>query len=348
MILSGVSSFLHWWREALLRLLPTPFRRGLFGGRQKLLVLAEPEMPMTLWAGRKSEPIGGLDTLPTRQGNRLARQARRGKLDIALVLPQDVVGVRRIELPDSAARELRNVLGFEIDRLTPFDAQELHFAGQILDRNRANATIDVAVTYAPRECVAPYLDRLQRRDLAVSHIGTADGQGTLPEPNLLEQTASRALSLGRALSIFLIVLGLGLAAALWFQAVDRREDRIAALELELKELRGRLLSTHAQDLPPEASAARTAHVLKTNAAPMIVLLDRLTALLPDGTSVAVLDIADGTIRLTGESDDPAALIPLFAAEEGFWDPTFDAPIVRNDADGRDRFLLSVRIAGATP
>ena len=322
----------------------------LSGRRSRVLALAGPELVVEYWSGKRRAAEGHLDALMPRERARLARLAKRGRLDVALMLPEQMLGNRQVELPAAAEADLDKVLGFEIDRLTPFQPAELYYAGEISGRDRDRGTIEVAVTYAPKAGVADYLERLAAAGLPATALGASDGsaEGGLPAPNLLPVPPARNWTTGRAVASVLGLAAVALVAGLWWQALEEREARIAVLETELADLRRSLMQSQLDALPPGAEAALAAHQIKAAALPMIGLLDRLTDLIPDGTSIAVLEVGEGQIKLSGDSDDPAGLVGLFEAAGDFADPAFEAPITRDGTDGRARFLLSLRSTGEAP
>lgn len=349
--LAEIASFLRWWGRSLARLVPIGLRRALAGRRARLVAIAGPEIELRQVSGGRFADAGTLDTLGARERVRLARLAKRGRLDVALMLPDHMLGRRQVELPAAAEADLQKVLGFEIDRLTPFQQSELYYAGEIVARDRERGTVEVAVTYAPKASVSDSLDRLEQAGFAATCLGAADeaqDDSALPSPNLMPAPPSRTWTTGRTLASILCLAAIGLGAGLWWQAMNAREAKIATLETELADLRRSLLQSQMDALPPGAEAALAAHDIKTGAMPMIGLLDRLTDMIPDGTSIAVLEFGEGRIRLTGDSDDPAGLVGLFEEAPDFADPSFEAPITRDGSDGRARFLLSLRSTGLAP
>lgn len=340
-------AFLRWWGGSLAQLVPPALRRMFRPCRAELRAHIEDELMLEHRHGRQTRALGSLALLAPGERERLAQQIRRGRLDAGLTLPGAMIGQQTIRLPAAAARELDRVLGFEIDRLTPFQRDEIYFAGRITDTDRAQGTIGVELAYAPRAQVDPYLTQLREAGLAPAWASPDAEDGTR-RLNLLPHRPSRRWTPGRVLAACLLLTVLGLAGALWLRAEGVRAERIASLEAEIAGLRRDLLAEAGDAPSPTAQAAAAAYEAKTAAVPVILLLADLTDLLPDGTALATLEYDEDLLRLSGESDDPARLIGIFEAAEGFQDPAFDAPITRDGAGGRSTFLLSVRVRGVAP
>src|SRR5690606_29385649 len=70
-----------------------------------------------------------------------------------LLLPAGVALRRRLVLPAAAAERLRDVVGFEIDRQTPFAADEVAFDARMLGRREGDAQIEAELVAAPRRAL---------------------------------------------------------------------------------------------------------------------------------------------------------------------------------------------------
>ena len=77
---------------------------------------------------------------------------------------------------------------------------------------------------------------------------------------------------------------------------------------------------------------------------VIDLLNELTSLLPDGTSVEHLEIRDNEVRVRGQSSGASALIGLLEASKYFHGVTFLAPVTADRTAGQERFYIAVQIA----
>src|SRR5690606_2837701 len=143
----GARGFLSWWGRALLAWLPRRWRLALGMERGRLLLQPDAAgLPLRIEDG---DGLRDLARLPAFEhdapaADALARlltpsgRARpRGRL-----LPAGVALRRGRVLPAAAGARLRDVVGFEIDRQTPFAADEVAFDARVLGRREGDGQID--------------------------------------------------------------------------------------------------------------------------------------------------------------------------------------------------------------
>jgi general secretion pathway protein L len=78
---------------------------------------------------------------------------------------------------------------------------------------------------------------------------------------------------------------------------------------------------------------------EANRVPVVALINELTKLLPDGTWIQRLDLKNGVITLTGESDQASEIPGIVASSQWFTAPRFSSPVTRNNQTGNDRFQI---------
>ena len=75
----------------------------------------------------------------------------RGRARVAL--GPDEALVRRVTMPAATEENLRQVLEFEMDRLTPFRADEVYFDYRVVSRDVAAGQLVIQLAVARREAV---------------------------------------------------------------------------------------------------------------------------------------------------------------------------------------------------
>lgn len=338
--MSAPARFLRWWSAELWALTPRPLRRLLAPTRPLLLAASEGgDVSLILRRGRTERLLGRLTDLPPQRVRRLARERTAGRLTCGLSLPADAAVVRTVALPLAAERDLRAVLGFEMDRLTPFAAHEVWFAAHPLARNTARNTLDVEVAFAPR---APHAAALSAMAAAgLSPDCALSGNRVLAAPEAVERN-------GRSIGVKLALAGvltLGLAAAGWSAVALRRlETQAVTLENHAAALRRAALAridaadAGAPDGPADLAAAARAGRPAAGAT-----LAALSDLLPDGVWLTGLRLTPDAIEITGYAADAAALVHLLEAAPAFAAPRFVSPVTREPGTGRERFSLTARL-----
>ena len=86
--------------------------------------------------GRGAPPAGGARAPGARRARPAAARASASRTDEALV--------RRVTMPAATEENLRQVLGFEMDRLTPFRADDVYFDYRVVSRDAAAGQLAIA------------------------------------------------------------------------------------------------------------------------------------------------------------------------------------------------------------
>jgi len=92
----------------------------------------------------------------------------RGDRDnLFLGIPGSKVIFKKLSLPSPTEENLEEVLGFEMDRYTPFTLEEVYFDFKIVKRDEARKIIHILLMVVKREVVEYYLKLLQRINIKV-------------------------------------------------------------------------------------------------------------------------------------------------------------------------------------
>ncbi len=338
-----IELFLAWWAQHLLAWLPARLRGT---GRQPDALIAEmlPTGGIALLARR-----GGRETALGSFGPGAAGEAafqnglgsRRGPL--VLRLPPGMLLQRPVELPLAAERDLGQVLRYEMDRLTPFALDEVHWGWAVERRDRARGRVHVLLLVAPKVALAPVLATLRRAGASPEALETT-GAAThaIPlDPGRpgQEQLRRRVLAAAAAVCAVLAVAAAGLPfvqQSLAMGVVDRRIKALRPQVDQAQALRRRI-----------ASGAAGADVLATQRAATgdaLAVLATVTDVLPDDTYLTELTLHGRVLTLTGQSAAAARLIEALSSNPKLRDPAFIAPVTRNEMAKADQFSIRAGLA----
>lgn len=348
--MSLVARFFGWWGGELAALVPSGLRRLLVPHRPLLVMrLGADGIALETRGRRGAKALGRLDALPKKRRARLLADIARGRLLPVLAVPRANVVSRQVSLPLAAEEDVAGVLRYEIDRLTPFSADELFYAHRVTGRRAEANKLEIALVFAPRADLEPLVQALTSEGFAPARLDIEDapddpnGTPRLAGLDLLPRRAvagpSRAAVLARGLAALLAVIAVGWAG-LWLVTA---EARVEALRDRLTEVRRAAI--RAADAAPAAGQgpARTAYEMKRAAPSAVIVVADVTDILPDHTWLDRLSLRGERVELSGYSQNASALIGRFDRHPRFADPVFRAPIVQDDTTGRERFLLSVRV-----
>jgi general secretion pathway protein L len=347
---NGLAAFLSWWLAELTGLVPRQLRRVARRDRnQVVLLLNQQETLVVERAGERARVIGSVAAdRPDRaaQLGALLQRTRRRRQPVTICLSGDL-GLRKIvNLPLAARDDLDQLLRFEMDRLTPFRADEVHFAHRIVDTDLQDRRITVELVVAPRAMVDQALETARMVGVVPARLELVGAQGDAPEPlDLLpHRPADRARQrrLVRALMLLALLLTI-VAVAIPLERQRSKladlNDRIAASRAEAEKssvLREQL------DL-----LTQTGYFLLTEKArrPMATdVLAELTRLVPDEAYLSQLVLQESQVELYGSAATASDLIGLLDQSPLFRAPQFRSPVTQDVDDDEERFHLSVELA----
>ncbi|WP_232821260.1 PilN domain-containing protein [Oceanimonas marisflavi] len=338
-----LARFWGWWSGQLLALLPASLRRRLFRAGQQLCIYADKaQYRLEL---QPDGPSHALTDLAPAERQQLLQKAIR----IRLCLPASELLLTQLTLPAATAGNLENVLRFEMDRHTPFTADQVYFGFKSGPREKNSPQLQVTLLLAPKERVDARLAELAALGLVPATLcatGNPDAP-TIPLPlprNGAGQRTGRLKNLNGIL--VLVMLFLLIAVPLY-----HRQSRIEALTAELEIPRQR--AEQAAALKRELAALRDSRAFlsqkRAERAPTLPLLDELTRQLPDHTWLSRLQLENGTVQIRGESANASELISLLENSALFSDVRFSSPITNNPATSKDRFMITARLGeGGAP
>ncbi|MCK7594579.1 PilN domain-containing protein [Pseudomarimonas salicorniae] len=344
---SRLPGFLDWWFGELRGLLPQRWQAYLRVQQTQLLLrrigdvlhleAAEGGSTETLGQIHAESPPGELQ-LSEQVGAEAARAPR------ILLLPADAVLVRRLSFPAAAAGNVRSLVGFEIDRQTPFRADQVEYDCRLLPAEKGARQVSVELAVVTRERLASELAGLgelaQRLDAVdVAREGGRAGFNLLP-PAQRRPHDHRPMLINLALVAFsasLLLLAMG-------QLVENRREAVAQVEAEVEARRveARRTAQLRKTLEEAATAANFLAEHKAQRPTTISLLRDLTDILPDDTFLERLTITGADLSLTVQSGSAAKLIGLFQTSGQFADPTLLGAVQPDSRTGKDRATLTVK------
>lgn len=251
---------------------------------------------------------------------------------------------RSLTLPSAAADNLRQILGFEMDRQTPFRAEQVYYDARVLRLDPATRTLNIDLLVMPRPNLdvelARFGDRLPALD-AVDVEGDG-GPGTRAGFNLLpeERRASRDhrmfwSSLGLA-TVVVVLLGFVMA-----QSVVNREKALADLTAVTARSRSEALSVGQlrRGLKDAIAAAHFIDEARAQRPVMIDVLKEVTRRLPDDASLQRFGFSNGEYTFNGLSSKASGLIGELKPSPQLQAPQVQGSITPDVRTGKEMFTI---------
>jgi len=353
--------FLAWWFGELRACMPDAISGLLFGATERLEVaLGGGKARFVLRRNGDARELGSValdtksDKATEKAARRLLRRDHAARGHATLRLPAGQVLRPNVEVPVAAAENLREVLAFEMDRHTPFSADEVLFDFRVAGSDAELQRLNVEVLVARKRDVDQALALAATMGLAPDRVtGPAGdritGAGALEAEtfNLLPRAErprpSRLIPhLVAATAVVTLVLA-GVATGLWF---EREQATLERLEARVAELRATTGETGKLE-------EKVAHLLavsgylageKRSRPQMVEILDEVTRRLPDEHWLISYSFRDGTVRLAGYSDDPSSVLLLLEQSGLFSEARFAAPVTMDPRIGKERFNMVATVA----
>lgn len=337
--------FWSWWSSELLGMLPGRLRALVGTGRQQLFLEIR-GTDVAVSRGTRTEsgaaeqrvyPLNGGEppSLPTGIGQ------------VVLLLPREKVLAKPVSLPLAAEENLREVLSFEMDRLTPFSADQVYFDHTAPARDPKKHTLTMDLLVAPRQTLDEPLAALARIGLHPDIVTTRGDNARPLAVNLLFAQARRRRPVSvRRLNFLLAALALVLLTTAAVLPLLYKSHMINALEPLLDAASARAVAAQRLSEEIEHLLANSQFLVeKKHTTPMLLhTLNELTRTLPDDTWLERLEVNGLEVQLIGVSGSAAALIPLLESAPFFQNARFRSPVTRAPLANEERFHISAQIS----
>jgi general secretion pathway protein L len=344
-LLGRLRSFWRWWSGELFELLPENIQRAISQRQQKLYVEVDN------------------DKLLMSLGNHVAqREVLRLTLDAAeaenediprevqqtiLLLPDERVLAKRICLPAAAEENLREVLGFEMDLHTPFEASEVYYDFTIVGRDSTRQQVTVDLIYAPRDAVTKLIEGATSLGLKTDIVTCRRRDNNNLQPvNLLPQEMRRTRRIDvRSVNLALTALLAALLVAAITIPIVQKNSAIEAMEaqVEAAAAEAREGSQLRQNLEKMADASRFLVEKKATAVMAVELIDEVSRILPDHTWITRLNLSETELQIQGQSSSSASLIAAIESSPHFENVRFASPVVQIQSTDNDRFHIAASV-----
>lgn len=338
-----------WWWRSLLGWLPARWRHRWQSIPARVLVKPV-AAGFEIWL-EKDGSLTRLGYLPqlssTVQLDALAMSAGR-HLPRWWWMPADQVLRRKLRFPVAALPRLDAVVGFEVDRQTPFTPEQVHQALRVIAVDKEHVTVELVVT--PRNMVASALAAAGPVGAALTGIDTDDGNALLGInmlPNALR--ARRHYPRWSAAMVLCWIAGVCLLALTATQWLDNRKAAIAQLEgqLQVKAGLAREAAGQRESLAGLVAGVQFFEEQRNTYGTTVELLEELGRRIPDGSRLERLSVTGGQLQLMGVSDQAAALVGLLDGSHLWQRPSLSGVLQADPGSRQERFTLSAELTGYT-
>ena len=351
--------FLEWWRGQLLACLPARWR-NLLAERSESLLLDLRDQEIVVWRERGdavSEYARIRRDLPS-EAQSAEFQRLRGAIGDPAVrtvfcIPADRVLTRALSLPSAAEDNLRQVLSFEMDRQTPFKADQVYFDSRVLGHDASGRNVQVELVLIPRGRLDQELGALPS---AAADLDGVDSWRSVPgagrrRTNLLppERRARRRnlrtpLNLGlAAAALLLLVINMNESLTNRAVAVESMRAEVARSNTEAKQV-----AALKKTLADSIGGANFLADRKRKGPLTVALINDISQRLPQDTYLERLQIENKQVQLQGQAQEAAKLIALLGASQCLGNPGFQGQVQPDPRTAKERFQINADLKECAP
>jgi general secretion pathway protein L len=348
--------FFRWWQRELGFLVPEKIKQLVNDNQGFIIVTPEGnQLALTYTRDGQIEQLATLDR-GTRDLTLLSiyeKDERLAKANIILRLTSQDAIQKELGLPAAAKENLYQVVAYELDRYTPFKAEQVYFAVKPLTGVNEPGQIRVMLILTTREILDGLVEDIKAMGLSVllaDYEGSAndldqlgDSYNLLPE-RLRQKTAKVPRLIHTALiTLTCLLLAAVIAMPIWFeyQTVNALQLKIDSLEKDAKKVKA-LQS----DIDAVIDETRQLLGEKNSAPEVIVMLNALSSLIKDDTWLSYAQYSDGHLQIQGESPTASTLIAVLEASELFVNARFASPVTQDIVSKLERFQITVDVTKA--
>jgi len=344
--------FMDWWLQGLSYFCPLSIKR-VMGLVSDQITIEFNENQLIL----KHYPINSIEPLEVRnfnrndEGQRISalqwlQEQQKKQAKVILVLPDAYILKKSFHFPSAAQSNLREALGFELNRRTPFTIEQAYFDYLVIGSDKVSNKLQIELVVAPRQHIDPLLELLQEWDVhldalkPVSNYQDNSSVNLLPDEyqiNTNHHTDYLTLSLASiAFLLFLAVL---------YLPITQQSRQLEVLNDEMRASRKTAVQLQQLEEQKQSILEQIGFLenKRKNTLSSVELLNEITKLIPDDTWLTRLLIKNDELQIQGESSNASALIQIVESSERFTQAQFRSPVTQNNVSRKDKFNLSARL-----
>ncbi len=253
---------------------------------------------------------------------------------------------RPLDLPRRAAEFLDAVIRSQIDRLTPWTANDAIFSWSAPVDNSADR-IHLTVIAAPKAKITPLVRLAEAWEVGsvILYAGPEGGPSATGETKVFEKRMRGSLDVARVRRILTnVLLAAAIAAVLSFVAADVIGGQLDSQQQQISRRISERRAAMRLNSGISGDSAQTILARRKQTTPSsVMVLEALSEILPDNTYVTELRVEKDKLQIVGITQDAPSLVKLLEQSPQFTRVTFFAPTTRSQNDPGERFHVEARL-----
>ena len=371
----GIADFWRWWKHELGMAFAPWSARWLHNDEDITEIVGDGQSWLFTKSSQRGAQVNGvkIDRLGADGSAVQADEIKRAiaaafngrSRDVRLLISPNIALQKKVTYPAATLENLREVLAFDMDRQTPFNAAQVYFdvrrhfhsdshAGSS-DSAQNNPMVAIDLLAVPRKSLQPILQTLRDAGASIRSIGVVGDTGN-PRFDLLPQAEQPTHRLSRRQIINFVLLGVIAALILIAIIVPiwQKRERAIALQPLLQKARAEADTT--QKIATEFTRLSKEYNFvvgkKYSNQPVLEVVEELSRITPDTTWLMTFDmktlanktgVAIHEVQLTGEAASAAKMIELLEQSKLLQNASQRAQTTRGSQTSLERFQIATEI-----
>ena len=350
----NIKQFFRWWKRELDFLIPKKINQMINDSQGVIVVIKNNEYFELTYhsAGHEEHLLSVTRADKSVDLKRLyEKDERLSKAKIVLRLTGQDAIQKELSLPAAAKENLTQVVAYELDRYTPFKPDQVYFSVKPTSGIDESGQITVMMILTTCELLDGLYEDVQSIGLSPSYVdyqGSPIDLSDLDERyNLLpERLRQKKANLPRlvhgtlmGLTCLLMLFVFAMPVFFEYQAVNELSEKAADLEKDAKKVKAMQASI-------DAVIDETNQLIKekSTSPDLVDMLNTLSSLLKDDTTLSYVQYSEGHLQIQGESPTASALLATLEASEIFVNARFASPVTQDRVSSMERFQITVDLA----
>ncbi|MCK5871587.1 MAG: PilN domain-containing protein [Methylococcales bacterium] len=346
-----IRQFFDWWQQELAFLIPA-FIRRLFTDPVNVIVIQitdhKIQFDYTLGKHKKNLVLDFNETGQLDYQKLLLENPILEKSDRIFRLNKADGLLKILTLPKAVEDNLAQVIGYELDRYTPFSPQQVYYVVTPLSTSVDKITLELILT--PKETLDNACKALNAwgiKPLRVDYAGAVTDVNNkariynlLPEEKRARKNKWGVIIQSSLIALVFLLISTVIILPVWFykqsgQTLHTEIKRIKKEAIEVQEIQNKIavLSEKTNWLIAQ----------KQKIPPLVAIINTISQRLNDETWLKIIEYRDEKLHLTGESPDAAKLINVLETSPIFSEADFESTVTKNKSTGLERFRIMVTV-----
>jgi len=343
--------FFRWWKRELDFLMPEKIKQ-IVNNDQGVVVITHNDSQLILsYCTEDTEEL--LLTIDRTEKSfnvqsLYEKDERLAKAEVLVRLSGQDAIQKELSLPAAAKENLEQVVAYELDKYTPFKPDQVYFALKKMEGANEAGQIRVMMILTTRELLDGLYEDIKLLGFAPVYIDyegspnnlddLEDGYTLLPESLGQKKANIPRLVHGALITLTCVLFLLVLAMPVFFEykSVNELALKASALEKDAKKVKAMQASI-------DAVIDETNQLIKEKTASpdLVNMLNNLSTLLKDDTTLSYIQYSEGHLQIQGESPAASSLLAVLEDSELFANARFASPVTQDRVTSSERFQITV-------